>query len=50
MVLELKEGSNDAEGGIDENASLGNHQQKVVQLKLPGSVVPQGSNLELRSF
>lgn len=46
MVLKLEEGADDAEGCVDEHPGLGDHQQQVVQLKLPGGVVPQGPNLE----
>ena len=46
MRLELEERSDDAEGRVDEDARLGDDEEQVVELELPGSVVPQNSDLK----
>ena len=46
VVLQLEEGADDAEGGVDEHAGLGHHEQQGVQVQLARSVEPQAANLE----
>jgi len=45
VLLQLEEGSDDAESRVDEDAGLGDDEQEVVQLQLSRGVVPEYPDL-----
>ena len=46
MLLDLKEGADDAEAGVEEDPGLSHDQEQVVKLQLLAGVVAKGLDLK----